>query len=151
MKHFILPLFVSLAALAQPAFAQEFKAEQTVEKQIITTDKNGKTIETYKEAIAVAPGDIVRYSLDYKNNLDQAADGVEFVIPVPEQTMYVAGSATLTKNASTSYSIDGAKSFIADNSISKDQADAITHVKWTFTEAVSPSEAGKLSFLAQLQ
>lgn len=151
MKHIILPLFVSLAAFTQPASAQEFKAEQTVEKQIITTDKNGNAVEKYQEAVAVAPGDIVRYSLDYKNNLDQAADGVEFVIPVPEQTMYVAGSATITKNATTSYSIDGAKNFVADNSISQDQADAITHVKWTFTDAVAPSETGKLSFLARLQ
>ncbi|MFC7292764.1 hypothetical protein [Hirschia litorea] len=151
MKHFILPLIISMAAITQPALAQKFEAEQTVEKQVITTDENGNTVESYEEAIAVAPGDIVRYSLDYKNNLAQPADGVEFVIPVPAQTIFVAGSATEIGAATTSYSMDGAESFTADNNVSNDQPDAITHVKWTFTQAVAPTEAGKLSFLAQLQ
>ncbi len=156
MNKIALALISSTLLIAAPAYAQEFTASQSVEKRVMVADEEGNLIETFEEAVAVAPGDNVRYALLYSNDLAAPAEGVVLTIPVPVEMILIPDSISYPQNVTVSYSADGSQSFsVLENAaldVSEDiNLDDATHVRWTFNEPVQPAESGTLSFIATLR
>lgn len=149
---------ICFAALAATATAADLTAVQTVQKVIQTVDESGAMIETLEDAVTVAPGDTVVYSLEYAYTGDEAAEGVTLTMPVPEEVVLLEGSEMKAGTVVT-YSIDGGETFSSRDALvvgageesRAAMADEITHVKWMFEDDVPAGSEGAISFRGLLQ
>ena len=157
IKHSLFAFGVA-AAMAFPAHASGLLATQTVEVAQIEIDESGDEVKTFIEATEIAPGDEVRYRLSYDNQGENDAVAVNLVMPVPVEINYIEGSAA-TEHARVAFSVDNGESFVDRGSL-RVQSDGedrvatsedITHIKWTFTEAIESGETGQVSFRGVLQ
>lgn len=147
-----------LAALAGTATAADLTAVQTVQKVIETVDETGATVETLEDAVAVAPGDTVIYSLAYSNSGAEAAEGVKLTMPVPRQVILLEGSERIAGTVVT-YSVDGGDSFMARDDLMVAEgedvraatSDDITHMQWLFENGIPAGSEGTISFRGLLR
>jgi len=147
-----------LSAFAAPAYAAGLSASQTVEVAIVGVDDAGELSVTYQTAEEVAPGDEIRYVLDYTNEGSDAADNVRLDMPVPAQINLIEGSVEAGA-ANVSYSIDGGETFstrgeltiTANGQQRAATAEEITHIRWSFAESIAPGTAGTISYRGVLQ
>lgn len=56
--------------------------------------KDSKGKETFEDTASVKPGDVIEYRLKYTNKQNKAIVNLKPVLPVPEGTSYVDGSAS---------------------------------------------------------
>ncbi len=147
-----------LTAVSAPAFASGLSAAQTVEVATVITDENGNKTTVYKKAEEVAPGNEVRYILDFANDGEAPASNVRLDMPVPAEIELIEGSVE-TGNADVTYSVDSGETFSrrGDLTVSVNgsqrvaTAEEITHIRWTFSEAIAPGDAGQISYRGVLQ
>ncbi|MEO1642637.1 MAG: hypothetical protein AAFR74_04820 [Pseudomonadota bacterium] len=157
MKHTLLAVGTA-AFLSAPAFANGLQATQTVEVAQIIVDETGDEVKTYVETDEIAPGDEVRYRLTYDNQGMADALDVNLVMPVPVEINFIEGSA-VTDGTRVAYSVDNGTSFaergslrvLIDGQERIATSEDITHIKWTFTEAIETGETGEISFRGVLQ
>ena len=132
-------------------------AEQTVEREVVIKNIDGTETVKREKADTVIPGENIVYSINYYNDLDEAAENVVLVMPVPSELTLIEGSADTT-GAETTYSADGGKSFasredvvvtLEDNSTRSAEPADITHVKW-IVASITPGQSGSLSFKGKL-
>jgi uncharacterized repeat protein (TIGR01451 family) len=111
--------------------------------------------ENWKELtgkVSVQPGTVLRYTVKGQNAGDRAAEKLVITQPVPAKTAYVLGSATSQHEAKLTYSIDQGKSFVEAPTVQVKRpdgtvetrpapAEAYTHVRWSFTQALNPKAA----------
>lgn len=150
---------VSLAmAFSAPAFASGLTAEQSVDKVVTTTNETGELIRTFVTAERLTPGDELRYALTYENQADEAASNIVLVMPVPDEVEFIESSATAT-GAAVEYSADGGSTFADRQALTVMVGDTaraalpedITHIRWTFIEAVAPDATGAVTYRARLK
>ena len=147
-----------LTAFAAPAFADSLKASQTVEVAMVSLDENGERQVIYTIADEIAPGSELRYVLTYDNQADVAASDVRLVMPVPAEVTLIEGSADQPV-ATVTYSADNGATFasrdtltvLEDGELKPASTEDITHLRWTFAEAIQPGESGKLTYSGILQ
>lgn len=157
IKHSLISLGL-MAALSAPAFATGLQATQLVEVAQVIVDENGEEVKTFAEATEIAPGDELRYRLSYDNQLSNAAVDVNLVMPVPAEIDFIEGSA-VSNGTKVAYSVDNGASFadrgslrvLIDGEERIATSEDITHVRWTFTEAIEAGETGEVSFRGVLQ
>lgn len=145
------------AALAANANA-EIIAAQTVEKEVVTRDAQGRETTSRIAAEKVTPGETVVYSLNFKNASAQPADDIVLVMPVPEAVGYVEGSIDGAP-ASISFSADGGETYVPRGRLTivengeprAASGDEITHIKWTLSAPVAPQAEGWVSFKGVLR
>jgi uncharacterized repeat protein (TIGR01451 family) len=89
---------------AAPKMTMEMKAE----KDVVVVEK-GKQVKKRVEAQSQVSGEVVIYTISYRNEGDEAATNVRFDNKVPEGTAYVADSAK--GNADITFSIDNGKNY----------------------------------------
>ncbi len=158
MLRFTLLALALLSAFVAPAFAAGLTASQTVEVAIVSLDENGEIAVAYEAAEEVAPGDEVRYVLAYANQGDEAATNVRLEMPVPAEINLIEGSIEAA-NANVSYSIDDGASFstrgdltiTANGQNRAATAEEITHIRWSFAQAIAPGDSGTISYRGVLQ
>ena len=123
------------------------------EKQIVITDETGTqktTWQTLPASAVVQPGDIIRYSLRGENSTSSPVNNFVLTQPIPQQTVYILNSATGLQ-AKITYSIDNAKTYLANPTLQETlpdgtiqtkpaPAEAYTHIRWEFTKPVNPAE-----------
>ena len=79
---------------------------------VTTQTKDGKVIENRKlNPTSVKPRDQLVLSTAVQNVTQKALSNVSIVQPIPEQTQFIANSATDLQTAELQYSADGGKSF----------------------------------------
>lgn len=147
-----------MAVLSAPAFATSLQATQLVEVAQIVADEDGNELRAFTEATEIAPGDELRYRLSYDNQGENAAVDVNLVMPVPAEIDFIEGSA-VTNGTKVAYSVDNGTSFadrgslrvLIDGEERIATSEDITHVRWTFTEAIEAGETGEVSFRGVLQ
>ncbi|MEL6663610.1 MAG: hypothetical protein AAFR33_11475 [Pseudomonadota bacterium] len=147
-----------LASLAGTATAADLTAVQTVQKVVVSEDGTGTTVEQLVDAVAVAPGDTVVYSLSYENSGDADADGVKLTMPVPAEVVLLEGSE-ITRGTTVTYSADGGASYAARADLEVVEGDTtrsalsdeITHIQWLFEDGIPAGEAGTVSFRGVLR
>jgi len=122
------------------------------EKQIRQKDAEGKekvTWQAFSPQSAVQPGDVIRYTLNSKNTSDRPVKNLVVTQPVPQRTIFILNSVTAAQEKSIAvvYSIDGAKSFVEKPMVpvklpdgktvnQPAPAQAYTHIRWTFNQAI---------------
>jgi len=124
----------------------------TAAKKIVQKDAQGKDKVTWQSLqgnVTVKPGDIIRYMVIGANNGDREANNLIVTQPIPKQTAYVLNSSTTIKSTATvTYSIDNGKTFVAKPTVQVKlangkvetrpaPAEAYTHVRWKFTNAIA--------------
>ena len=156
------PVFANLqeagTAIAQRLTRPEVKLEMGVDKQVAVVENGQEKMDWQKlegEA-AVQPGDVLRYGVVSTNAGDIAAERLVVNQPIPAQMTYVLGSAKGNAAAEATYSIDNGVTFVAEPMVEVTlpdgtvemqpaPAEAYTHVKWNFKDALDKSEAVNVS------
>jgi uncharacterized repeat protein (TIGR01451 family) len=157
-------LVVSVAAIATAADPARPELALTVEvrKEAIVRDAEGKERVEWREAKYVHPGDVLKYTIVYRNGGRTEARAARIVDPVPKEAAYVAGSAE-GKDAAIAFSLDGEifrepaqlkqKVRRADGAEEERQAspEMYTHIQWTLLKTVPPGGGGTVSFKVRVR
>jgi len=157
-----LHLFGATNALAVDPAKPELALTLAAQKEVTVKDAEGKTKVEWQEVRDVKPGDILKYTITYRNvGTVEARDG-RVVDPVPQETAYVSGSVE-GKDAAITFSLDG-KTFQdppllkykvrqADGTEAEYQAtpEMYTHIQWKLLKPVPPGGTGSLSFKAKVK
>ncbi len=148
-----------IAAMAFGVSATALTAEQKVYKEVRTQNPAGEVVLTREEAKLVTPGEKVIYALQYLNDKSEPAGDIVLTMPIPSDVAYIEGSAE-TQIASLLYSADNGSTFSeretvmtidVDGSLRPAKAEELTHIRWTVTKEIAPSERGELSFKGLLK
>ena len=132
----------------------------TAEKEV-TKIIEGKKVTQNVPVTEAKSGDIIVYTIDYKNEGMIAAQDAFIVDPIPQKTCYVENSASSAENSSVLFSIDCGNTFGVwpikikskkDNGAIEEKnapLESYTHIKWIF-QKVMPGESGKLKFKVKM-
>lgn len=150
---------------SSPVFAQDQRSgisiSITAQKEVTET-KDGKTVTRLVPAEKATAGDIILYTINYKNKGQAPAQAPEIVDPVPEAAAYVEGSAE-GKDTEILVSIDKGASFVPppamqlvrqpDGTMKQEKAppEMVTHVKWIVKGSLAPGASGAVSFKARVK
>jgi len=149
-------------ALAADPAKPQLALTLIAQKEVTVKDAEGKTKVEFQEVKDVSPGDILKYTVTYKNvGTVEARDG-RITDPIPKETAYVSGSAE-GGDAETTFSLDG-KTFQvppllkykirqADGTEAEYQAtpEMYTHIQWKLLKPVPPGGTGSMSFKAKVR
>jgi uncharacterized repeat protein (TIGR01451 family) len=149
------------AAAADPA-KPDLALTLSAQKEVTGKDVEGKAKVEWQEVKEAVPGDIVKYTITYKNVGSVDARDGRVVDPIPKETTYVSGSAE-GKDAEITFSLDG-KAFQAPPLLKykvrqADGTDAeyeatpemYTHIQWKLMKPVPPGGTGSMSFKAKVR
>ena len=145
-------LLIAAAALAAP----RVEIAITQAKEVVET-KAGQRESRFVPAKEVSSGDVVEYTLAYRNAGDQPARDAVIDDPIPKGTSYLAASAA-GDNAEITFSTDGGKTFAPAVKLTYEirlpsgQTETrsatpsdYTHIRWT-VRSIAPGTSGKVSF-----
>ena len=155
--HILILGVFSLCATA--ALAQEGKVQlQTVvAKEQRTIDDTGEVSIELVDAEEIVPGDVVLYTVTYRNVSDQSVENITVTNPIPPQLTYVPDSS-FSPGADVQYSVDGgatwgdlAELVVADGDARRAAtADDLTHIRWRLSGELAPGTQGFARFRARL-
>lgn len=154
-------VWAAYAPAADPA-KPELALTLTAQKEVTVKDAEGRTKVEWQEVKDVSSGDIVKYTIAYRNVGTVEARDARVVDPVPKETTYVPGSAEGNDTAVT-FSLDG-KAFQdppllkykvrqADGTEAEYQAtpEMYSHIQWKLLKRVPPGGTGSVSFHAKVK
>ncbi|HOO56173.1 MAG TPA: hypothetical protein PLN69_05070 [bacterium] len=149
-------LLSAVTALAQKQEKPDIRLNISILKEISVTE-NGKETVKLVEAEETSVGDILVFAIEYSNEGNAVAVEPTIVDPVPQDTVYILGSAA-GENAAITFSIDGGKTY-SESPITyrattaggdpvevEAPAEMYSHIKWLIHETVKPGQTGELSF-----
>lgn len=150
-------LLAITALLPSLAFAQvELKTEmfEVVEVQ----KENGTSKVEWIAPDNIVPGDRVGYLIKFNNKGDKPADNIVLNNPVPENTLYIDGSAR-GANTNIDFSVDGGKQFNTPSQLFVEkegkklpaQAKDYTNVRWTLTTPLKVGEEGSVQYVVEVK
>ncbi len=137
----ILLLFVVLSAFANRVSAAEEPLQGAMRSFLVEMNEEGKEVLTETEQ--VKPGQVIEYALVYGNVTDGNLSDVNILGPIPEGTVYMAGTAVIIDKITPRFSIDGGVLFKPEPvlyTVKQDDGtelervatpDMYTHVRWT--------------------
>ena len=151
--------------IAETLRRPDVKLQLAAEKQVVEQDLAGQTKTSWKPLegkVTVQPGDVLRYTVAGHNAGKSGAKNLAITQPIPQAMAYVLGSATNDNRAQTIYSIDNGKSFVENPTVQVTLADgtvatrpapaeAYTHVRWQFTNAVNPDTTVQANYQAKVR
>lgn len=154
-------LALSLLVVGQLALAAgSVSVNVELRQQKTVVDAKGQSHVELAPVDKIVPGTVVTYVISYANDGKEAADKVVINDPIPEQMLYVDGSAR-GDNAAIFYSVDGGKHWagkVSELSVTgedgkKRQAAAadVTNLRWQVNGKVAPGAKGQVLFDAQLK
>jgi uncharacterized repeat protein (TIGR01451 family) len=144
----ILMLLITGHAFAAPEISLSIMAE----KDVVETDANGQQITRRVAASDTVPGDILFYTIRYRNSGDESARNIQLDNPVPEGTAFqensawgdgsdilfsIDGGKTFKKASSLTYQVTGRDGRTEERRAAPEQYNAI---RWTVTEVPSGAE-----------
>jgi uncharacterized repeat protein (TIGR01451 family) len=146
-------IWLAILALIAPAaaFAADnvaLSSEIFVER--VKTGADGKPVTVRETPKVVTPGDKLVFELSYRNQGAQPATGFALTDPIPQSVVF-AGS----ESPGAIVSVDGGKSWgplaslrvAGPNGASRPAVAAdVTHIRWSFSQAIPAGGSGKLSF-----
>ena len=154
--------FILVALMAPAAQAQEeggVKLTSTILRQVeVENEKGEKGIDLVPVEKAV-PGEELIIQVSYTNSGSKPAENIVIVNPVPDQMIYVAGSATGDVTLAT-FSTDGGKTFDLPEKLTfTDEegnekpapAELYTHIRFRRIDALAPGQTDTVFFHAVLK
>lgn len=142
----------------QPALAQNGGTlTSKIELEKLAPSSDGRPpAKSYVSPEIVVPGDRIRVTLNFTNGGQAPAAGVNIVNPVP-QALVFDGTDDIQNFA---VSVDGGKVFGALANLTVPVTGAtpraataadVTHVRWTWADAVSPGETRTVAFFGKVK
>jgi uncharacterized repeat protein (TIGR01451 family) len=108
-RHISTTIALLFAMAATPAMAApKMTMNMTAEKDVVVVEK-GKQVKKRVEAKNQVSGEVVIYTINYRNEGDEAATNVKFDNKVPDGAAYVAESAK--GDADITFSVDSGKTY----------------------------------------
>jgi uncharacterized repeat protein (TIGR01451 family) len=148
MKHILAILALAAPAAAVAADNVTLSSEIFVER--VKPGADGKPLVVREAPKIVTPGDKLVFELAYRNQGAQPATGFALTDPIPDSVVF-AGAAS----PGATFSVDGGKSWGALASLRAPQAGGgsrpataadVTHIRWSFSQAIPAGGSGRLSF-----
>jgi uncharacterized repeat protein (TIGR01451 family) len=157
--------------LGQQVLAQDVQTKQVnltlvAEKQLVQKDADGKAKVSWQslgDKAVVQPGDIIRYTVNGKNNGKQAAKNLVITQPIPKRTLYVLNSASLiTGEGTITYSVDNGKSYLANPTVQVKlpdgktvtkpvPAEQYTHIRWSISQTIAPQQVVSATYQVKVR
>ena len=154
----LLSSILALALVSSPVLA-EIKLTTVAEVEVTETDAQGnKTVKRVPPS-RVVPGTEVIYTITAKNTGTQPADNIVVTNPIPEQTMYVDGSA-FGAGTTITFSVDGGKSYNSADKLTVKGTDGkpraataedYTNVRWTLQFSLQPGQEAPVWFRTRVK
>jgi len=156
-----------LSVLMLPAFAPaaqdgpKLSLTMDVKKEVTVKRGTAAAVE-YIPVKATARGDVLLYTITYRNEGKTVLQDAAIVDPVPPETVYILESAA-GEGAEISCSIDGGKTFQKppamylmknpDGTLVRKPAppEKYTHLKWIVKKFIQPGESGNVSFKVKIK
>lgn len=149
-------LLMTAAAWAAPDVEIKVKAEK---EKIVT--KDGQKVKRLVPAKSFSPGEVIDYTILYRNKGNEPATGVVLNDPIPKGCVYIPGSAS--ENGEVAFSIDGGKTYkkqslltyevrLPNGTVEKRTAspEDYTNIRWTIN-SIAPGENGKVHFQVRVK
>lgn len=148
MKPFTnISVILAMALFSSMAMA-EIQLTTVAETEVTQRNPQGEEIIQRVPATRVVPGTEVIYTITAKNSGAETAQNVVVTNPIPEQTVYIAGSAA-GPGTDITFSVDNGKTFhrsgelMVQNASGKPRranAEDYTHVRWLLRFQLEPSD-----------
>jgi uncharacterized repeat protein (TIGR01451 family) len=159
MQKVIIPVLLAATLLAaSTAFAAGKVTISIAAEKEVVINKEVKRIPV-KETV---PGDILIYTLTYRNSGDETATNVLVEDPIPQGTVYLSGTA-FGASDDISFSIDKGKSFKKPSLLTYDvklpngrmekrtaSTEEYTNIRWN-VKSVAPGASGKAGFKVKVK
>jgi len=145
-------LLTQLLAVPWPCFAQRVavETELVAEIRLATRSPRGAMSYRFVRATVVPQGEVVYYTVKVRNPSAAYARDVVVVQKIPENTAYVANSAS-GPAVEVSLSADDGRSFAVERRTAGDGQSAepgTTHIRWRFRNALAPGATALARFRA---
>jgi uncharacterized repeat protein (TIGR01451 family) len=145
----VLPAIGPAVVLAQRV---EVDTELIAEIRQPVRTAQGATTYRFVRATVMPQGEVVYYTVRVRNPTTVYARNVLVIQKIPENTAYVAGSAS-GPAVEVSFSTDGGKTFTAESkSKARSAEEAVnseyTHIRWRFRNAIAPGATALARFRA---
>jgi uncharacterized repeat protein (TIGR01451 family) len=152
---FAILLLVSFASA--PAAVQadgDIVVQSIAETEVEVTNKAGRKEKKRQPVTLAVPGSQVIYITRFTNKGTKPAGNVVINNPIPENTVFVGGSAFGASTAIT-YSVDGGKSYDLSNKLTKKipggterpaTSSDYTHIRWRYVGELAPGKRGEVGF-----
>ena len=149
---------LAVTGIARAAVEGTIELTAVAEVEVEVLREDGETDLERVKAATVVPGDEVIYTIYYTNVGDKSADRVVVTNPLPEEMLYVDGSAA-GEGAAVTFSVDGGKTYAAavkltvldaDGNERSATAEDYTHIRWKLENPVASGEGGHVDFRARL-
>lgn len=147
-----------LALLVAPALAvadPDLRIQMSAEKEIVVIE-NGEEVTRRVPTLEIEPGANLFFTLRISNQGDEPATNVIVDNPIPDETIYVEGSAG-GDNSQVLFSVDGEnfasadalqyefRTFSGDSEMRRARPEMYTNVRWV-VETVPPGAEEELFF-----
>jgi len=152
---FAILLFVGFTSV--PAAAQadgDIVVQSIAETEVVVTNKAGRK-EKKRQPVALAvPGSQVIYTTRFTNKGAKPAGNVIINNPIPENTVFVIGSA-FGSSTEITYSVDHGKSYDLPNKLKVKipggterpaEPRDYTHIRWRYLGELAPGKRGDVGF-----
>jgi uncharacterized repeat protein (TIGR01451 family) len=149
----MLPLTFA-SALTSAQADGDIVVQSIAETEVEVINRAGRK-EKKREPVALAiPGSKVIYTTRFTNKGNKPAGNVVINNPIPENTVFVGGSAFGTNTAIT-YSVNGGKNYDVPNKLkinapggAERQAEPrdYTHIRWRYVGELPPGKRGEVGF-----
>ena len=158
-------LAVPLLLMAGISFAQEQQPRIVLEvsgqKEVVRT-KDGKKTVLLEPMDRIGTGDVLVYTVTYRNSGKSVARDVTVVNPIPQHTVYIPESAA-GRDTKILFSINGGATYLEPPVLYKSRDNAgkeivqpatpemYTHIKWIVQTPVNPNAKGTTTFKVKVK
>ena len=158
-----LVLLVLLAVMALPSlsFAAPKVTLEVIAEKMQIVEKDGKDVQTWVKSSAIKPGEVVMYTIKYKNDGDEPAVDSVIEDPIPNGTYYITDSAegkdaeitfsadgkSFTKPSLLTYQVKGPGGKMEKRSVSPEN---YSHIRWV-VKHIAPGQKGSVSFKVKVK
>jgi uncharacterized repeat protein (TIGR01451 family) len=154
---FFLVMLTPLAALAQEGALVNLTTEVFKETQVL--NEQGEKETRLVPVSSAMPGEILTFTISYRNDGDEEAGDNVLTNPVPEHMVY-EGESARGEGTEMTFSVDGGQTYGAADSLTVTGEDGrerqampsdYTHIRWQLVEPVPAHEGGTVSFRASVK
>ncbi|MBI9074027.1 MAG: DUF11 domain-containing protein [Desulfatibacillum sp.] len=155
----ITALFTALL-LCGVAYAENgIKLTNTAQKETIVTKEDGTKEVVLEQPDKVLPGDTIVYTIMYENQGKDTAEKVAVNNPIPENTLYLDGSAQGV-GTEIRFSVDNGATFDFPGNLKVENPDGTERmagpgdysaVRWALGSDLAPGAKGSVSFKVKIK
>ncbi len=147
----LLAIGITIPASAQEKSSVSLKNIAEMERKVV---ENGVTVIKRVPVSKAVPDSEIIYTTTFKNLIDKPVGDIVVENPVPNDSVYKAGSAQGSNTAIT-YSANGGKNYGLPAALTVKGKDGkertalpseYTHIRWTYQGALAAGKSGEVSF-----